>query len=146
MVRRQGVIKGPKSSDPGYDSGQSNDDPFDANDEADEKERGDAPFGGANWKDDGYHGGGDARGSGSGRDGKGPPNGYKQYDGEKRIMWLDAPGIRNLAAADIKENGYKLEFKFEARVGTCKCTWEVLIEIDKTGKILHNEVKNNSCP
>ena len=139
--------KGNKSSDPRYDSGKGKDDPYDPKDDATKTEQATCGFKDKDWCDDDYHGGGAA--DGSGNDGLQPPNGYKKYIDEKRIVWLDAPGFRPLSKNAVARGGASYQASFEAKVsgplGECKCSWEVHIKIDKKGKIKENKVKNIKC-
>ncbi len=138
---------GNKTSDPRYDSEKGEDDPYDPDDDPDVTEKTDCGYGDDVWCDDGYHGGGGA--NGIGRKGYLPPNRFKTYDGQERILWLDAPGYNPLVKSDLAPDGASVKFKFEAKVsgstGECQCSWEVLIEIDKDGKILNNKVQNVNC-
>lgn len=109
---------------------------------------GDCGYSGDKWCDDDYHGGEDAHGRG--KHGSDPPNGYKQYDDETRIVWLDAPGWKDSLTADIiKDKGVVADAKFEAIVsgnkGTCKCSWQIHIAIRKDGEIVNNKVDTIDC-
>jgi hypothetical protein len=141
------IKNGNQTSDPRYDSTRDANDPYDPADDEAVTEAADCGFDDAAWCDDDYHGGGDANGNGRP---EGPPNkDYKVYDGQERILWLDAPGTVKVTAAELALDGYFYKAKFEATVsgntGTCNCSWEVLIEIDKDGKILNNKVQNVNC-
>ena len=96
------------------------------------------------WCDDDYHGGGGRRGNGD--DGKQPPNTMKTYEDQKRILWLDAPGARPLPKAGLP---FKVEAKFEAKVsgdlGTCECSFDLLIEVNAARKVVKNEITNINC-
>ena len=134
-------------TDPSYDSSKDDDDPYtgDPPDDPTKKDECECAEDGTKWCDDNYHGGADAEGTGTGRAG-GPPNGFKMYEKQDRIMWLDAPGRRELKWAALP---YTYKAKFHAKVsgttGTCECTWEVLIEVDVTGKVKNNKVHTISC-
>jgi hypothetical protein len=151
------ALGSPISHDPRYDSGvlknlpqqPAPNDPYTPNppDDPDKIERGPCHFGGADWCDDDFHGGGGA--SGVGRDGKFPTNGLKTYDGSNRIAWIDPPGFGVRPSDSVRANGLQFDAKFEARVtGTdgseCRCTWEAHVTVDKTGLVTRNEVPPNT--
>jgi hypothetical protein len=138
-----------KSSDARYSADGGPDDPYVGNPPDDPAlyEIVYCDYGDTRWCDDDYHGGGGA--DGAGVDGSDPPNGYKYYDAEKRILWLDAPGWSVLDKKSLAPNGAAYKAKFEAKVagdlGSCYCSWEVIIEIDSTGRVTRNEVANKTC-
>jgi hypothetical protein len=139
-------------TDPRYDSGSAPDDPYTDRppDNPRKTEKALCGYDDDDWCDDNYHGGGGPDGSGRPQ---GPPNKHKAYDGQKRIVWVDAPGFVRLETGKVQPDGLSLKAKFEAKVasgigaagGTCACSWEVLIEVDNTGKVLNNKVLNASC-
>ena len=138
---------GSKTSDPRYDSSADPDDPYDAGDDATKVEKGKCGATEKDWCDDDYHGGGGA--DGTGKDGLQPPNGFKKYVDESKILWLDAPGLAKVSKTSIEAGGASYTVSFEAIVsgplGTCKCTWNVSIKVNKKGKITSNKVKNIKC-
>lgn len=139
--------QGDWSSDPRYDAAQGADDPYDGGDGAARTESGSCGYGTQRWCDDDYHGGGAADGTGIA--GNQPPSPYKRHEGQERILWLDAPGFTALPRADLAPDGAWYKAKFTATVsgtkGTCTCTWEVLIEVDASGKVISNKVHKISC-
>jgi hypothetical protein len=150
---RSGVAKrGAISSDPRYNSGTEDqgggpDDPYNQNDDRNIVEVEQCPYGHAtNWCDDEYHRGGGA--DGTGKDNEQPPHSDKRYENQKRILWIDSPGLTKLSKAEVMAIGVLRRAKFEATIsgnlGRCKCSWEVLIEIDTNGRVLKNEVLNIS--
>lgn len=134
------------SSDPRYDSDTHADDPYDAADDPKKIERGKCPYGGEKWCDDTYHGGGPA--TGEGRAGEDAPSKFKIYLGERRILWIDAPGA-TIATKELtaKPGGFSYKAKFQAKVspGKCECTWEVVIDVDRTGKVISNTMSEPKC-
>lgn len=139
------VVK-PLSSDPRYDSSQSTTDPFNGMMNGNGKCRTDQT---QNWCDDDYHGGGNARGAGSGNNQ--PPSPFKHYEDEARILWLDAPGTGDYPKAAVLLYGQSLTANYEATVSgpnnasPCKCTWTVMITVDMTGKVTANKIVNLTC-
>ena len=98
--------------------------------------------------DDDYHGGGGI--DGSGRRGQQPHNNTKKkYEKQERIVWIDAPGFSPLARTALQPDGATFQAKFQAKVsgdtGECECSWEVLISVDNSGKVLENKVLNVDC-
>ena len=96
--------------------------------------------------DDGYHGAGGTDGTGRP---EGPPNWFKTYDDQTRIMWLDAPGARDLYARHLP---YTYEAAFDAIVdgslGGCRCEWEVKIKVEMVADVptvTQNELINLDC-
>ena len=136
----------PLSSDPRYDSSQSTTDPFNGMMNGNGKCRTDQT---QNWCDDDYHGGGNARGAGSGNNQ--PPSPFKHYEDEARILWLDAPGTGDYPKAAVLLYGQSLTANYEATVSgpnnasPCKCTWTVMITVDMTGKVTANKIVNLTC-
>lgn len=122
------------SSDPRYDS--SLDDPK-------ARKVGECKYSGDNWCDDGYHGGGDKDGKGS--DNAQPPDTLKVYEGQKRILWLDAAGTRVKKDTQLPAqfNG-KYEAVVSGQDGECKCTWEVTVDIGADSTVT-GELKNKKC-
>lgn len=139
-----------RSADPRYDSSKGNDDPYNSDGTTDDPavlEKVECGYGGFPYCDDDYHGGADTYGYGSGDND--PPNGYKRYDGQDRILWLDAPGWRSLTPDDLQPNGAVWDAKFEATVygplGACWCLWQTHIAVDNTGKVTKNLVSDEQC-
>ena len=138
--------QGKLSSDARYDSSKSDTDPFNG------KMNGSGKCGvnSTNWCDDDYHGGQTARGAGSGN--SQPPKRLKLYQGGK-IRWLDAPGVHILTKnkGDITTDGFSEFRRFETivsgpnGVSPCKCTFEIFVTIDKTGKIVNHRIQQVSC-
>lgn len=129
------------SSDPRFDSQFSSVDPFTG-----KESRGNCGYGGSDWCDGGYHGGGNARGEGP--RGKQPPyTSYKSHDGSKIYMLGQAGG--DFDSDYIRDHGGHVKRRYHAKIsgpdGTCECTWDVIIEVDKTGMVTRNEVTNVSC-
>jgi hypothetical protein len=145
---RAGPWMGNYTSDPRYDSSQDADDPYDTHDDPDVTEHGACAYAGNQWCDDDYHGGADRWGTSA--DGwQPPPPEHKRYDGEQRILWLDAPGPVNRPKAHVQAGGLKYMGKFEAKVsgsdGECHCAWEVHIEVDTAGNVIQNELTGVHC-
>lgn len=71
---------------------------------------------------------------------------YKEYEGQKRILWLDAPGKKRLKKQDLP---FFVVFAFEAAVGgafgTCRCKWFVTMEVDKDGYVIDNSMTPAQC-
>lgn len=136
---------GALSSDPRYDSSRSDTDPFAGR----KNGSGDCGPGDAGWCDDDYHGGVTARGARN--DDKQPP-GFKRYEDERRILWLDAPGKVRLSRKEIQDHGYTRRALFEATVSgpngaaPCSCSWETSISVDKTGKVTNRFLNLNCKP
>jgi hypothetical protein len=110
------------------------------------------PYGGADWCDDDMHGGSKRDGSAGRLRIGGPPSTNKRYDGQQRILWIDAPGFSplpaNVLSALAADQTAQFKAKFEALVdgeGGCGCSWEVLIEVNKSGMVLNNGVRNKQC-
>jgi hypothetical protein len=145
-----GDKSGKFSADPRYDSDKGADPyvPSPPAGTATPPTEGACGYSGDRWCDDDYHGGDKV--SGEGKKGDSPPNGYKKYDGEERIVWLDAPGLGGvLTVDDFKDQGASYQAKFEAIVsgakGTCKCSWQVHIGVRKNGEIAENKVTDIDC-
>lgn len=69
-------------------------------------------------------------------------------EGGGEIRWRDRPGAAQMPDS-VLNLGFTYDAAFYAKVsgdrGTCECTWEVHIAIDKQGKVTKNEASTPQC-
>ena len=132
------------SSDPRFDSTKSADDPYSATDDPKKSEQERCYYEGSVWCDGGYHGG--ARADGTGTRGQQPSDRNKGYSGSSVYMLF---GTGSAVNSIFIKKGETQKFKYEAVIsgpdGTCRCTWEVLITVDPTGRVIDNRVLDVQC-
>ncbi|MBU0953198.1 MAG: hypothetical protein KKA90_02120 [Nanoarchaeota archaeon] len=63
------------------------------------------------------------------------------------IHWIDSPGQPILKKEYLQNyTGYLYQAHFEAHVNPgCQCTWDVVINVSRSGEVVENQVKNVNC-